>query len=137
MPEGSSKPPSAESCAQLAAGERDHWAHPQGLVDDRVEIVVLAEGQLGLEPRERVGVVQQQVEGPGEPGRGRLVAGKQQRHQLVAQLAVAHLRAVLEPRRQEQREDVVALGEVWAAPMLGDLGVEQLVGAVAQASRFA
>ena len=85
-------------------------------------------GELALEASERGGVVKQQIERPREAGRGGLVAGEQQGHQLVAELAITHLRAVLEARGQQQGEDVVAIGEVGAPPVLGDLRVEQVVG---------
>ena len=56
--------------------------------------------------RQHVRVAGQQVERPGQAGGGRLVPGQQQRHQLVADLAVAHRGAVLEARLGEQRADV-------------------------------
>ena len=132
MPASSSIAAEVRVLAQLAAGERDHRAHPQRLVDNRVQVFVLARGELGLEPLERIGPVKQQVEGPGQTGRRGLVSGEQQGHQLVAQLAILHRRAILEPGREQHREDVVALGEIGAAAVLGDLGIEELVGARAQ-----
>ena len=70
--------------------------------------VVLAAVELAGEPGERVRVAGEQVERPRERGRRRLVAREQQRHQLVADLVVVHPLAVLEARRDEQREDVLA-----------------------------
>ena len=54
----------------------------------------------------------QALDRPGKRVGGRLVAGDQQRHQLVAQLLVAHRAAVLVGGLQQQRHDVVALGQV-------------------------
>ncbi len=55
------------------------------------------------------------------------MAGEQERDQLVAQLVVAHRLPVLEPRRDEHREDVVTLAEVRVGAPLGDLRTQQLV----------
>ena len=46
--------------------------------------------------------------GPGERGRRRLVAGDEQRHQLVADLRVGERLALLRPRGEQEREDVLA-----------------------------
>ena len=72
-------------------------------------------------------VAYEALQRPGQRGRGRLVPGDEQRHQLVAQLLVGHRRAVLVARLQEQREHVVALGRRRGAA-LADLLVEDLVG---------
>ena len=61
------------------------------------------------------------LERPAERGRGRLVAGEQQRHQLVAQLGVGQRLSVLVARGEQQREDVVALGGVRSARRAADL----------------
>ena len=55
------------------------------------------------------------------------MAGRQQRHELVAQLGVGHRLAVLVAREQQHREDVVALGEVGRRAALGDQRVELAV----------
>ena len=62
-------------------------------------------------------MAQQEVERPRQAGRRRLVPGEQQRHQLVADLGVVHRLAVLEPRRDQQRQDVLAR----IGPPRGDL----------------
>lgn len=49
----------------------------------------------------RGGVVREQRAGPRERDGGGLLAGHQQRHQLVAQRAPAHGRAALVPRAQQ------------------------------------
>ena len=54
-------------------------------------------------------MVRQLGERPRERGRGGLVAGHQERHQLVAQLLVGHRRAVLVARLEQHAEDVVAV----------------------------
>src|SRR4029077_6807688 len=70
---------------------------------------------------------EEKVKGPGERRRRRLVAGEQQRHQLVAQVGVVHPLAVLEASLHQLREDVVTLLEAAFRAAFGDLGVEQLV----------
>ena len=74
-------------------------------------------------PLERVRVAQEEVERPRQSGGRGLVAGEQQRHQLVADLGVGDRLAVLEPRRDEHREDVLA--RIRAA--LGDLAIQHPV----------
>ncbi len=119
------------------ARERHDRPHAQRLVDDRVEVRRLTGLEVGLEAIQRRRRVQQKVEGPGQPGGGRFVAGEQQRHQLVAQLAVRHLRAVLEARGDQHREDVLAALELGVGAALGDLAREQLVGALDAARELA
>ena len=70
----------------------NHRPHPQRFLDDGVEVPVVPRL---LYLREYLGRVQQQVERPCEPGRGRLMAGEQQRQQLVADLLVREALAVL------------------------------------------
>ena len=72
-------------------------------------------------------VAHEALQRPGQRGRGGLVPGDEQRHQLVAQLLVGHRGAVLVARLQQQREHVVALGRRRGAA-LADLLVEDLVG---------
>ena len=55
------------------------------------------------------------------------MAGQQQRHELVTDLAVTQPLAVLVLRQQQRREDVVALGQFGLAPPPRDLRVEDLV----------
>ena len=61
------------------------------------------------------------------------MARDQQRDELVAQLAVGHGRALVVARLQEQREDVVALGQLGILPAAGDLLEDQPVHVRAQA----
>jgi len=70
------------------------------------------------------GGAHQALERPGQPGGGGLVAGREQGHQLVAELDVGHRTAVLVPRREQQRQHVLARLGLAAR---GDLGVDQLV----------
>ena len=122
VPGGSVWPSTCSSAGEAAAGDRHHRAQPQRLGDHRPQVgVVVAAGHLLGQPLRRRRVAQQQVEAPGERGRCRLVAGEQQGHQLVAQLAVLHRPAVLESRRDQGREDVVALLQIGIRPPLGDL----------------
>ena len=72
--------------------DRQHRAQAQRLLHDRVGVGVLAGASLVAHPQ-LVGMADQALERPGEHRRGRLVAGDEQRDQLVAQLDVAQLRA--------------------------------------------
>ncbi len=56
--------------------------------------------------------------------------GDEQRQQLVAQLGVAHRAAVLVRGLQQQRHDVVALGQVRGGAALGDLRIDRAVDAL-------
>ena len=75
---------------QAAAGERHDRAQAQRLGDRRPQVVLLAGLERVAQAPQRRRVAEQQVEGPGERRRGRLVAGEQQGHQLVAQVGVVH-----------------------------------------------
>ena len=107
---GQDHPVRAQLARQASAGQRDHRAQAQGLGDDRAQVGVVAGVELAREAREHVGVAGEQVERPRERGRRRLVAREQERHQLVADLAVLHPTAVLEAGGDQQRADVVARG---------------------------
>ena len=72
-------------------------------------------------------VVQQQVERPRQPCRGGLVAGNEQRHELVAKLRVGHLVPLVVPSEQQRGEDVLALLEIGYAPSPRDLVENHLV----------
>ena len=116
------------SRSEPAPGERDHWSQAQCLSDHRARVRVVRAGiDLGEQARENLGVAEHEIERPREPGRSRLVAGKQKRDQLIADLGVSHRRAILEPSGDEHGEDVVAR----VGPALGDLDVEQRVDRLA------
>ena len=70
--------------AHHAPDAGDHRADAQRLLDHGVQVAVLALAGQGVDAR----VVQDQVKRPGQAGGGGLVAGQQQRQQLVADLAV-------------------------------------------------
>ncbi len=110
---------------ELARHVHDHGPHAQRLLHDGVHVLVVVE-RLG-EALEHAWRAQQALERPGEPGGGGLVAGGEEREQLVAQLGVGHRRAVLVPRLEQQREHVVALLLAALGPPVGDLRVDQLV----------
>ena len=119
MPGGSVSPPACSSTARRrpASGTTGR-RRSDSLTTARRYVVALGAG-LG----EHVRVADEQVERPGQAGRGRLVAGDEQGHQLVADLDVGHLRAVLEAGLDEQRADVGA----GLPASLGDLGEQQVV----------
>ena len=74
------------------------------------------------------GVAAELVERPGQRGRGGLVAGEQQRDELVAELDVVRAWvAGLLALADQPGQDVGALGEVGRRTPLADLGVHQLV----------
>ena len=110
-----------ERAGQLAGDVDDHRSRAQRLLDRRLEVVVLAGGDRAAQAVEHRPVPQQALDRPGEPGRGRLVAGAENRDQLVAELGVAHRAAVLVAGGEQQREHVVED----ALPRLGDLGPAQ------------
>ena len=58
---------------------------------------------------------------------------QQQAHELVAKLLIGHLLAVLVARLQQQREDVVALGEVRLRAPAPQLRVDHRVEVVQRA----
>ena len=102
-----------ERRCQLAHHARDDRPDPERLLDHGVEILVALAGvDLGLQTLELARVPQQQVERPRERRRGRLVPGDEQGDQLVAQLDVGHRPALLVARLEQDREHVVALGDV-------------------------
>jgi len=97
----------AQFAREPAAGQRHHRPQTQRLGDHRAQVALVAVlAQLPDEALECRGSVQQEVKGPGERGRRRFVAGEQQGEELVTQLAIAHLAAVLESRSEQQRQDV-------------------------------
>ena len=82
----------------------DDRPQPQRLLAHRVEVVLVAVP----ESLPRLGVVREPLERPAQRGRGRLVAGDEQRQQLVAQRRGRPCRV----RAQQHREDVLALVQV-------------------------
>ena len=80
-------------------------------------------------PLEHRGRAREPLERPGERGRGRLVAGDEQRHQLVAQLRVGQrVRRPRRARRAAARRCRRASAPSGSARRAADLLVEQLVG---------
>ena len=71
--------------------------------------------------------MQEQVEGPGQPGGGRLVAGEEEREQLIAHLGVGQALAVLILGEKQGREHILAFGQGGFGPPAGDLGKQDLV----------
>ena len=86
---------------------------------------------------ERAGRRTQPLEAPTRARGGRLVPGDEQRHELVAQLAVGHRLAVLVARGEQHREDVVALARPVARGARAICVEHQRVGAVARPRRSA
>ena len=119
-----------ERLEQLAQHERDDRAQAQRLLDHRVDV-----GRVAGEALQAAGVAHEALDRPGQRGRRRLVAGDEQRHELVAQLDVGHRLAVLVAGEQQHREDVVALGQVGRRAALGDQGVELAIDGAAGSAR--
>ncbi len=117
------------------AGDREHRAAAQGLADRRGHVGVLARVDVGGQLRERIRVAEQALEGPGELGRGGLVAGDEQGHQLVAKLDVRHRRAIFVAGEEQHREDVVAVAGIRAAFV--DQALDLLVGLLAHREEVA
>ena len=127
---GREQPPAdLHRLGQAAQHQRQDRPQPQRLLADGVDVVVVAVAQAV----QHAGRADRALDGPGQRGRRGLVPGDEQRHQLVAQLLVGHLAAVLVAGLEQQREDVVAFLEVGRAAALADLGVDQLVGGPADA----
>ena len=102
---------------------------PQDLVDRRGQVLVLDAGvDLVGQPLRDSRLAGEPLEPPGELRCGRLVAGDQRRHQLVAELLRRHRRTVLMPRLQQHREHVLAT-LVALGPALFDQVEHQRVGA--------
>ena len=99
-------------------------------MEDGLQVALVFALELGAQPGERVGVVEQEIECPGQGCGAALGAGEQQRHQLVAQFLIAHWFPVLVLGLNEQGEDVLALCELGVRPPQPDLPAEQLVGVV-------
>ena len=112
------------------ADARDHRPHAERLLDHRVEIPLVA---LRGARSSTAGCVQQQVEAPREPGGGRLVPRQQQRHELVADLAVGQPlrrprpRRAAAPRRCRRAARAVGVGAA-----ARDLRVQHLVDRLAR-----
>ena len=81
-------------------------------------------GELGFETIARSRVAVEQQEGPGQRERCRLVSREQQRHDLVADLALGHSGALLIAREEQHREQVAA---VLARAALADDPVDDIV----------
>ncbi len=94
--------------AESAGGDRQDGALAQGLADDRVEVGVVVAGQLGEQAVADDRVVEDALERPREPVRGRLVAGDQQGQHLVADLRIGDEAVLVRLRRGQDREHVVA-----------------------------
>ena len=116
-----------ERLGQPAHDQRQHRSQAQRLVRDGVGIGAVLVADLVLEARQHARVANDPLERPGQRGRRRLVAGHEQRHQLVAQFALRHRRSVLVTGSEQHREDVVAPLEVGCRAAPRDLLVECLV----------
>ncbi len=103
----------------------------QRLLDRRGHVRVVVAVHLVDEPRQHLRLAQQPLERPRQRGGRRLVAGDEEGEQLVADLLLAHRRAVLVAGRQQHREHVVAVLAVRAP--LGDQCEDDLVDAFLEA----
>ena len=110
-----------DGLAHMAIYERDHRPDPQRLHDRGVQVLRPTAVQLRDQAAQCPGVMQQQVESPGQRGCRRLMSGEQQGHELVAYLVVGHGTAFVVPREQQLRQDVAALSEIGRVTPLPDL----------------
>ena len=69
----------------------------------------------------------QLLQGPGQRGGGGVVPGGQQCHQLITQLGVAHLSAVVVGGAHQHGQHVGPVSQVRVGATIGDLGVQQRV----------
>jgi hypothetical protein len=111
-----------ERLEQLAQHQGDDRPQAQRLLDHGVDV-----GRVAREALQAAGLAHEALDRPGQRGRGRLVAGRQQGHELVAQLGVGHRLALLVAGEQQHREHVVALGQVGRRAALRDQRVELAV----------
>ncbi len=101
-----------ERLAHRAPGERDHRTCALDLADRRLAQRLAAGVDLLDQAREQRWVAADPLDRPRERVRRRLVPGDEHRHELVADLGVAHRAAVLVRRLHHQREHVGALGQL-------------------------
>ena len=118
---GDRVPADPDGLAHVAIHERDHRPDPQRLHDRGVQVLRRTAVQLRDQAAQCPGMVQQQVESPGQRGCRRLMSGEQQGHELVAYLVVGHGMALVVPREQQLRQDVAALFEIGCVTPLPDL----------------
>jgi len=93
---------------QVPGDGRHHRPGPHRLVEKRLEVVVVAAAHRLPGPAVHLRESGEALEGPRDGVGGGLVAGQQQRYQLVADLAVRERCAVLGAGLEEQCQDVVA-----------------------------
>lgn len=82
-------------------------------------------------------MIEQEVKRPGQRERGRLVAGDEERHRLVANLSVVQEAAVGVAAEDERRQKVVGRGLGAAAAAVGDELTDHRVEAVKRAAEAA
>jgi hypothetical protein len=112
-------------------GDRDRRSGSEYLLDQRVEVPLVAVpdrlARASLDRR----VVRKQLHAPRDRRRGRLVAGGDQRVQLVPEVCVGQSVALLAARQDHQREDVVAALKRRVSPRRDDLLVEHPIEHIA------
>jgi hypothetical protein len=119
---------------ELADHARHDGSDPERLLDDGLEVfVALALVDLRLKPLELTRMAKQQVERPCERRRRGLVSGDQESDELVTELHVRQRLALLVTRLEQNRENVVALGNVRCGTAARYLVVEDVVHVRAQA----
>ena len=106
--------------AQRAPGVDHDRSEAHRLLGDGAQVPTTAVGQVGAEAVHHLGVVEQEVEGPGERGRRRVVAGEDHGEEVVEDLVVVELVAVAVGAEQ-QGEHVSARREVRCRVALRDL----------------
>ena len=114
-------PADPDGLAHVTIHDRDHRPDPQGFRDRGVQVLRRSAVQVRDQAAQGAGIVQQQVEGPGQCCRRRLMSGEQQGHELVADLIVGHGAALVVAGEQQLGQDVAALLEVGRVTPLPDL----------------
>jgi hypothetical protein len=121
------QPPDLDRARQPPRDERQDRPQAKRLLHHRVGVGVVARSRLLAQAVELLRMPNETLDRPRERGGGRLVAGDQQRHELVAQFLVAHRPAILVAGLEEQREDVLALVQSGVVPAFRDLLIYESV----------
>jgi hypothetical protein len=89
------------------------WPQPHRLLENSLQIGLISVLELGPQAGERVGCWSRKSKAQASVVAGALGVREQQRHQLLADLLVAHRFGVLVGGLDQRGEDVIALGKPW------------------------